>query len=189
MRKKRIVYMEGPGTMRLDTGYLRWLMDYVHVYEHMEYAWIVELLGSCPFHWDIWLDENANAHGLTLRHLYFQHTGLAPLVLPNNPEQASLLEVMIVAASRLEETCYYDPDFDGSYRWFWQEFFNVGFQDCKNSEEVFMLVDRLLGRMYDPNGAGSMTGPIENPKEDIRMMPFLQQIRVWNMHQTWKNYC
>ena len=56
--------------MRLDENYLNFLMDYVHAYECPHFRWIAETLATVPFHWTLWLDENANAHGLDIRQAY-----------------------------------------------------------------------------------------------------------------------
>ena len=163
----------------LDPSYLNWLEDYIHIYEYVSYRWIVDTLSAIPFYWQLWLDENANTHGLNLRHRYSMATGAMTVETPC----ASLLEVMIACAIINEETCHYNRDFDGSYRWFWQEMANVGFINCSDEREVYAVAERLLSRAYDSDGSGSMTGPLINPKEDVRSMPFIQQIQVWDMRQ------
>ena len=161
--------------MTLDPIYVAWLLDYIHAYEHAPYIWVAETLATVPFYWTLWIDENANTHGIELRERYAQNTGNEKPV----GMQATLLEVMIATAIWLEESCFYDRAFDGAFRWFWVEFQNIGFADCMTQEDVYAIAERFLSRTYSSDGSGSFTGPLFEPKEDIRNTPFMNQMKIW----------
>ena len=165
--------------MTLDQNYIVWLCDYLHAYECPDSIWKIEVLATIPFHWTLWLDENANYHGVKIREMYHDFTGMTAEIAPEDMVQASLLEVLVACARFLELECFYNHEFDGSYRWFWQAFRNIGFDFCIDEEQIYAIAERFMSRNYEFDGSGSMTGPIIDPKEDIRNTPILKQLKIW----------
>lgn len=176
------------GLLDIEQDYFHWLCELVHVDQEERSYWLLAKDLHCKeFISDVPHDENRAYDGLELREEYLEQSGL--------PEYAtieggcSMLEMMIGLARRMAfETS--DPEdnseIDKSCYWFWEMIDNLGlmkyddesYVDRKGQLYVPFILDNLVRRDYDPDGAGGLF-PLRNCKENQRRVELWYQMSAY----------
>lgn len=99
----------------------------------------------------------------------------------------SVLEVMVALARRIDDDIMYDPRIGlNASQWFWEMVRNLGMEGFTDdnynftwsSDDVGIILDRLMDRAYDKNGIGSLF-PLKNPTFDPRKVEIWVQMQAW----------
>jgi len=158
---------------RSNNRYLRTIVGLV--YDNrcgVEYGKLMDYLYSREFYWSeyIPMDRNRALDGIMLREKYGYLGDI-------DAEPCSVLEMIIALAVRIENqfmTNYEDGDRTST--WFWIMLTNLGLNHMDDEHfdisEVEYIIDRLLDRMYGPNGEGGLF-VVNNPRQDMR------DVEIW----------
>lgn len=164
--------------------YGNWLLDLVGFDSSRKgYLQLMHNLHFVEFKELIKHDRNRIKDGQELRKDYYDLTGVALWELPNHdiPERlivnASVLEVLIALAFRIENEYIGDPADPNPEMIFWEMICNLGLQKYVgkyyDEHSVCDILETWISRRYSYNGRGGIF-PLEYPKRDQR------QIEIWD---------
>lgn len=149
-------------------SYFDWMYHLVceDRYTKKTYRKLLMHLHSTPFTWTIEGDKNRLHDGVNLRWRFerqyrsvFEGRDVADIL--GDPEECSVLEMMIALAIRCENQIMADPDAgDRTGQWFWEMIvnLNLGREDDRfyNPEYVDGVLQTFLRRTYKRDGAGGL---------------------------------
>lgn len=153
--------------------YLKYLMDTVGADSSL--SLLCSLLLEIPFTYDkhIVTDGNRADDGLYMRERFVSCTGIVPDIC----EEATVLEVLVGLAVRIDRDIMGEPEMADPGRWFNTMLSNLGLidmtDDCYDEEEARSTVDIWLNREYDFDGTGSLF-PLKRTSYDQR------HISIWD---------
>jgi len=161
------------------TAYFLWLYNRIQHPKH-EHRKLLRFLHSVEFRWHVPNDDNRIGDGKELRTKYCE----THHILTSDETYdagASVLEVLIALADRMDDQLY-EPFVDSrSSIWFWEFLQNLGlagFNDKKwygkRSEGVTLeVLDTWMDRKYDPSGSGGIF-PVYKPHQ-----PDQTKVELW----------
>jgi hypothetical protein len=143
--------------------YFEWLYDMVcgeRFSNAISYKKLLSHLHTTTFTYSIPNDKNRAEDGIGLRYrfaLYLDDLS----VMDDLRGPCSVLEMMAGLSVRCEEIIMDDPDVgDRTGQWFWGMIANLGLSSMVDNRfdrfYVDEVIDRLLNREYEPNGAGGL---------------------------------
>lgn len=142
---------------KIAQDYLAWLISIVDTPSRQtdRMGRLFRHLLQVPFVYTIPMDENRAGDGMTLRYSYFNKLGIG-----TPAGEASVLEVLIYLAIRIEQTMV-DPDIgDRVSEWFWVMMDNLGlssiFDEVFDEVEVNNILINWFNRNYEPDGKGGL---------------------------------
>lgn len=176
----------------IKNQYFNWLCDLIYGDLYVEGASFMKLLSHLHFREFTYIhpmDENRYDDGIQLRRrfaLRYEDTHYQNYILNCLSAPCSVLEMMAALAIRCEETIMDDPAIgDRKRQWFWGMISNLGLggmtDDRFDSEYVDAVIDRLLKREYEPNGAGGLF-KVRNTTEDLRNVEIWFQL-MWYLDE------
>lgn len=134
------------------------------------------------------MDRNRADDGVDLRYRFGYESDLEPEVVHDtiDTEPCTMLEMMIALAIRIEEHIMTDDDIgDRTSKWFWSMISSLGLFHQTNHRINYIYVahilDRFMGRKYEPNGRGGLV-TIPGCPEDLR------DVEIWYQMQMYLNY-
>lgn len=173
--------------------YFRWLCDFIFIPRRKNYKRLVKFLFGVEFTYSLGLDEDRAEDGIDLRSRFASERDHTSDYIKSlyRAEPCSVLEMMIALSIRFEENIMNDPEIgDRTESWFWIMIDNCGmskFTDSRfNSDEVGVILSRILNREYNPNGEGSMF-PVYRRSEDMREVEIWYQI-MWYLDEYLEEY-
>jgi hypothetical protein len=168
--------------------YFDWMCNLVCDHKHQEYQTLLEHLHDIEFRYILDMDGNRAEDGEDLRYRYGFEFDIPRVdieyCLDDRP--CSILEMMVALAHRCEENIMDDPDFgDRTGKWFWGMIENLGLDsmddDHFDEDYVDMIVERLLERKYDPDGAGGLF-TLHECRQDLRTVDIWYQL-MWYLSE------
>lgn len=154
-------------------GYFDWLCDLINLDESM-YDWLIKDLYIIDFRWTMELDINRNRDGLLLREEFAE---LYPNGIGHRSNTASVLEVLIGLARRMDYVLEDDDKGDRTRIWFWEFIRNLGLGRFTNDyiestssvdfciDDITQICEVWMNRDFKYDGKGSpfpLTTPLEN---------------------------
>jgi len=142
--------------------YFIWLYEKVKRDDN-SYRKLTKKLHSVPFFWSVPRDDNRDMDGRALRETYYYEHGL-PFSRALLAEPASVLEVLIALANRMDDQLYSPEMGLRSSEWFWS-FIKYLQLDSYSDEVIFdteimgdidKCLDIFLNRKYDSLGRGGI---------------------------------
>ena len=150
-----------------------------------QYSELLAYLHDMEFYSVVPRDDNREGDGLDLRNQYFEKCrkgGDHRLDFPHF-YGASVLEVMISVAQRIEFSLLDSRWEKGTDEWFWVLIDNLGLTWCDNegfdSVVVEFRVTNMLNRAYGRNGEGSLFPLRSCSGRDVRNMEIWYQMGAW----------
>lgn len=152
--------------MDLNTKYHRYLVDCVTQdatrANDAKPLWgkLFDKLDSVVFVSDNQDDDNRISDALELRERFIYENEFSPWDSLERGD-ATVLEVMVALAIRIEESIMTDPNYgDRTGQWFWNMIVSLGLGGLHNRFYDEQYVDNILNRWmnheYEPNGKGSL---------------------------------
>lgn len=175
--------------MNINIEYLMWLINIATngSAEHTVYKKLFTQLMDTPFKWvpAFPLDENRAADGVSLRGRYVKHTNnLYPMCMDVNGEPpASVLEVMVALASRIEnEIMHNGEEGNRTSCWFFNMLRSLGLNNCTDDSYdapyVNAVLERFMSRSYAPNGMGGLFTIVSEPVDMLNL-------EIWAQANKW----
>lgn len=165
----------------IESLYFDWLVAKVtdpHARTPSQTYWkLLHELHSHEFIWNAPRDDNRAQDGVNLRGEFLTQSGMEA-----DPEWfnvgCSIFE-MIYALCR--QAAFQDGR--KPFEWFWEIMENLGLAELNDAssiqpDDVEQVVDRLIWRTYDTNGAGGMF-PLRNPFFDQRKVEIWYQLEEY----------
>ena len=151
--------------MNIFDSYKEWLLSLIP-YQSIsaeKYTKLINHLHSKEFEWVIDMDRNRAIDGISLRYRFAwnKNVGYEEIDISFDNVPCSIFEMMVALAKRCEENIMLDSDYgDRTGYWFWEMVANMHLgrydDDNYDAEEVEEIVDRMLFRLYSPNGDGGL---------------------------------
>lgn len=159
--------------------YKDWLFDIIRFDDYCDrYERLLLYLSGRQFTWFVDHDDNRAEDGFALRWKFSDEdfwTGRLP-------SRCSVLEMMIALSMRCEDAVYDPEEGDRVALWFWDMIENLGLMGMDNvgfdREYCRKVVDRLLERRYEKNGAGGLFRT-KNYEIDMRKSEIWYQMNIW----------
>lgn len=175
MKKRSSIEQE----IRYD--YLKWLYDWM---DGDGYWILFRHLHSVPFRWVIRKDENRAMDGQSLRDRFEYEEHYTEVGYPE--EEASVLEVLIGLASRINDIVIGIDEEDQTPHWFWElssnlflhNFTDDTFFEGGGREEISDILDMFMDRNYTFNGEGGLF-PLKNTDVDQREVELWYQMSAY----------
>lgn len=170
------------GTHKLWLDYGDWLVQKVG-FERKGYGSLMELMHVTPFTYRIERDRNRAEDGRYLRNEFAEEIGADPemvVLWHESPDMASVLEVLVALACRLENEYIGDPGSNHPEVIFWEMLCNLGFDTPRARNAHFRMhycYEILMywtGRMYDRRGNGGLF-PMRRTRRDQRKLEIWDQ--------------
>lgn len=169
--------------------YLDWLTDFVwkNSFGGPVYHRFFSFLFSAPFIPTCEMDGARVLDAEDLRYKFGDdcHVSYKTIQedLDSNPNNCSMLEMMIALARRMEEHIMSDNSFgDRTGQWFWSMISSLGFHDIDDlhfdSNSAMHIVENFNSKWYAPNGAGGLF-TVQNPSVDMRQYDIWYQMQIW----------
>ena len=174
----------------LDSKYYNWLVQLVCPDRRIgeDYRYILQHLYSVNFRYVLPMDANREEHATNFRYRFGDENGYEQYEIANELDYrpASILEIMVELAVRIEETIMQDDEYgDRTSIWFWDMMYSLGLDHMTNSKydekEADYVISRLLDRDYAPNGKGGLF-TVNDPYEDMRYVHIWAQAQ-WYLEQ------
>lgn len=161
--------------MGLKSLYLQYLMDLTGLPDG--YYDLCTYLNAIPFLYDphFITDRNRLEDGLELRSLYFHDTGKSSGMEPN---EASVLEVMVALAIRIDRDIMGEPGTSDPGKWLVTMFENLGLDASMHESEVRGKITAWLYRQYGRDGQGSLF-PLRKKSIDQRGITIWDQMNEY----------
>lgn len=169
----------------IEADYFQWLCGLVMIDEPDHSYWVLaKELHVRRFVWTIPNDDNRNKDGEKLREIFADESFYDNCDCLRGP--ASVLEVLIGIAKRMESILY-DPKMgDRTVNWFWELIENLGLQRFTDEEYYLnggpILVDQILSiwmhRSYKKTGVGGIF-PLKNAKKDQKKVEIWYQMHAY----------
>lgn len=163
-------------------GYLDWLMGIVGGRRNVSNHWgLIRQLGSREFVWLIPNDDNRMEDGRELRDEFIGDATLHPSDSDWYNTGCSCLEMLVALARKASFESDLTPG-----GWFWLMLGNAGlrryddraYQHPETAQEVDDIIDRVIYRNYDSNGAGGFF-PLNEPTRDQRRVELWYQLAAY----------
>lgn len=167
------------------TRYFMWLYSIVKKEEYVSYRKMIRVLHGIPFIWSVPNDDNRAGDGLALRERYCDIRNLE--VSPDLFEEpASVLEVLIALAQRMDLQLY-EPGLGSRWSiWFWEFIGNLKLNQYSDNQwgrgceqEVRDIVDIFLNRKYDALGVGGIFPLRRGANKDQRLVELWYQMMAY----------
>lgn len=174
----------------LASKYYDWLVQLVCPDKVIgsEYRKVLQLLYFVDFRYILPMDANREEHAIRFRYRFGDENGYEQYEIANELDYrpASILEVMVELAVRIEETIMQDDEYgDRTPVWFWDMMASLGLDKMDNGRydepEAFEIIERFLNLEYAPNGKGGLF-TIDEPYEDMRNVHIWAQAQ-WYLEQ------
>src|SRR5512135_3619083 len=144
------------------TRYFIWLYSLIKKEEIISYRKMTKVLHDIPFVWTVPNDDNRNGDGVALRERFCDlHNIESPPDIYEIP--ASVFEVLIALAQRMDDQLYSPQLGDRSSMWFWGFMGNLNLNQYPDNrwgrgceQEVRDIVQIFLDRKYDRYGNGGI---------------------------------
>ena len=167
--------------------YTRFLLETHGIkYEGMEH--ILTYLNAIPFRWLLDLDENRAIDGLELRNdILESDSEITESLLAFRESPATILEVLIGLAHRMDDALTTWGDSSKVDIWFWEMVRNLGLTKFTDDYmvvspeiigEVNDILDGWMDRTYDFDGRGGLF-PLMNPETDQRFVEIWYQMSYY----------
>lgn len=172
----------------IKTEYFNHLVEMVCNKKHhrVDYIPLLDLLHSMKFEYFIDMDANRAADGEYLRKKWLQSEGIYEYLYVFDDEKASVLEVLIAIAERLEFQVGDIMKGDHTADKFWEILRNLDIEkyDSGNFKPLNIKekVRNWMYRKYKKNGFGSIF-PCEKCEKDMRNLQIWDQMSVYMMEK------
>lgn len=170
----------------IKTEYFSYLVDKVCDKKHhrVDYIPLLDLLHSMKFEWSIDMDANRASDGEYLRKKWLQREGIYEYLYEFDGEKASVLEVLVGIADRLEFQVGDVMKGDHTADRFWEILRNLDIEkyDSGNFKPLNIKekVRNWMYRKYKKDGFGSIF-PVKNCEKDMRTLQIWDQMSVYIM--------
>lgn len=184
--------------MILQDGYFRWLCGIIGCkdieYSNCRHCLLLMELYNLDFYILDGIEGNEQNRIIDATDLKVEFCETHPeidkdIIFFNKP---SVLEVMVALARRIDDDIMYDPNVGlNASQWFWEMIRNLNMETFTDdnynytwsSDDVDIILSRMMDRAYDKNGIGSLF-PLKNPTFDAR------NVEIWTQMQAWlsENY-
>lgn len=179
----------------LQDAYFRWLcgiIGYKNIdYPSCRYCLLLTYLYNIDFYILEDVQGNEQNRIIDAMDLKVEFCETHPEIDPDQMfrNRPSVLEVLVALARRIDDDIMYDPRVGlNASKWFWEIIQNLhmeGFTDDNynynwSTDDIDILMERCMDRMYDKNGNGSLF-PLKNPTFDPR------NVEIWTQMQAWLN--
>ena len=170
----------------LRDEYFQWMCQLICDGDHdvRSYTIMLDELNEVPFEYTIPMDQNRETDGYDLRYRFGLEQRIDARVIASALDitPCSVMEVLVALAVRCEEHIMANPKYgDRTGLWFWTMMENLGLAEMTNTqfdtEEFFMIIDRLLDHQYGPHGEGGLFY-IPHPRQDLRTVDIWYQM-MW----------
>ena len=168
--------------------YFDYLVGYICDKRHKvnDYLPLLDLLHSIPFVVIIEMDENRVSDGLFLRKRWLQKINMYDKLNIFEDEKASVLEVLIGIAQRLEFQVGDGTDIDRTSEKFWELLRNLDIEkyDFKhfNPLKIKEKVRNWMNLKYRSDGFGSIFY-VKNCEKDLRELQIWDQMSIYVMQK------
>lgn len=180
--------------MMVNTHYIAWLTDIAtdgHAYDCI-YKRLFTQLMITPFRWSTGtpLDENRAYDGRGLRKKFCKHTGENSAMMSEEDVPASVFEVLVALAVRIEADIMHDSEYgDRTSLWFGHMIASLGLSECTDAiyDEAYVntVLERFMDRCYEPCGRGGLFTTTD-PTVLMPTIEIWQQAQIWLLHDIMK---
>lgn len=157
--------------MDIREEFFEWICDIV---DGQDYRKLLGIMYNESFYAIIPLDENRIVDGCELRYRFAADREIPIDFINDNmdPDDCSILEMMLGLAFRIEETIMEDIDFgDRTSMWFWIMVKSLGLYEMRDNNfdapYVINTLDTFLTRGYSPEGHGGLF-VVKDVNKDMR---------------------
>jgi hypothetical protein len=166
----------------LDELYFQWLYSQVadpRITRKDRTVWrVLKLLYTREFVWFVPNDDNRLEDGKDLRYEFIDEAGLQDVDQGWVDLGCSVLELLVGLSRKLAFEAEGRPAL-----WFWQMMTNIGLADYDDRRnysdtEIEQVLDRVIFRTYDHNGAGGLF-PLKEAKQDQRKVELWYQMSAY----------
>lgn len=172
----------------LDELYLRWLYSQispVSVKNPARTYWeFAKQLYQKEFIWFVPNDDNRAEDGKALRHEFFNDADIDEVDEEWMSLGCSMLEMLIALSRRLN---FLESDRD-CRDWFWVLIENIEIKDCSDKSyrkdpdlvhEIDEILESVIWRTYDYDGAGGGLFPLKHPPQDQKLTEIWYQMSFY----------
>lgn len=163
-------------------AYMGELAKIIHVrHGRKSYFKLLQKLHAVPFNYDILMDENRFADGVSLRYIIGRELGYPDAVIATllDDKPCSVLEMLVALCLSIEERIMSDPECgDRTSEWFWlimgnlglHQFHDMTFDWYQSDHEIDGIMDIFLNHQYHRDGSngGAFIIPDIEPGKDMR---------------------
>lgn len=164
-------------------GYFSWLISIACGTDrqgealYRDHKLMFDILWDTEFVWSIRKDENRCDDGLRLREKYYDMFPCNENFWFDLPASCTTLEMLVALASRFEDIMT-DFESDKTAEWFWMMMDNSGLSHAYDRQSIQRILDDILKRRIDPDGAGGLF-PLKYPPKDQRRIEFWYQMNYF----------
>ena len=142
-------------------AYIKWLASLVGIALGSDSYATFRYLYDTDYYWELHDDENRAQDALNLRERYLDEHGSIDAETEAHEKPASVLEVLVAFAQRIEDSIMYDPDEgDRTALWFFLMIENLGLDtyiwstSLPDKALIGPILDVWMGRQYKKDGRG-----------------------------------
>ena len=167
------------------TKYFLWLYSLIKKKEYVTFRKMTKQLHSIPYIWSVPNDDNRAGDGVALRERYCELHDIE--VTPDIfDEPASVFEILIALAQRMEAQLYQPSLGNRSSIWFWEFIESLALNlysdnrwNRQSEKEIVEIVEIFLNRKYDRFGIGGIFPLQKRTKQDQRKVELWYQMMAY----------